>query len=339
LSEITTNSKLNIFEHATAYQFKRILAVGALSCIAAASAPTIAVAQTRTAPTVRIEDASPRFTQHNNALLSNFSFTQSVGGAKRKHKLGKGHWVASELDGYYIGRIFRKDNFSLMKDGDYQGLGAYGEILPENSNQPRMCGWLIERALRYIGHGGQYPRNTGCDPYLKQLKDPSTFTKGLNGRPSEYVDGAPTKLTAKCNREAWYNFAARRKGFNNLSFPRGVTGLYDRAGKLKKKGTYYYRYTTPDGKAAVIRDPYKYGWIFVDKKCINGYPQGGTPKRENLKLVAIKYSNDQQKAQSLHSGGVLSRPRRPNQNDPNQRPGRRRDHVIQAGTSRLRTAA
>jgi hypothetical protein len=45
---------------------------------------------------------------------------------------------------------------------------------------------------------------------------------------------------------------------------------------MRKGETVHYRYTSLDGRAAVVLTG-RYGWVFLERSCIAGHPRGGPP--------------------------------------------------------------
>jgi hypothetical protein len=190
----------------------------------------------------------------------------------------KGVLITNTPYGYYTGRLFVSDRVTelfVTKTRVY----TYDMITQDRGSEHfEQCGWIESVVLR---KGTPAPvADTPCTEPRGLIERPS-FGRGFNCAPSVCIDGAPTHLTSQCDDRAYYNRTAPRVASTEASErPR----MYDYAGQIDTQLPVYYRYTTVDNQAAVIRTR-QYGWVFVRKSCIDGYPQGGTPKPLPLALA------------------------------------------------------
>jgi hypothetical protein len=195
---------------------------------------------------------------------------------------GDGAWITASPSGYYLGRVFQKDEF-MQIDPSPSGDYASGIVVRKNENKPAQCGWV---EAKEISDEKVYenPYNI-CDEYLKLLKNREYFGYGFNCDKSKCVGGAPNvELSDRCDSNFYYNYAPDEKSFNNLTFPDTPGGFYDYAGKEQGPVSYRFRIRgsgKPSDKGALVVKSDKYGWGFMRLKCKRGNPQGGPKKTED----------------------------------------------------------
>jgi hypothetical protein len=190
--------------------------------------------------------------------------------------------------GYYTGRLFRFDKvYELFLT--HSRIYTYDVIVEHRPGGDILqCGW-VESVVLLKGSPAPAP-DSRCAGDPRQTFTRPSFGKWFNCAPKACVDGAAAKLTARCDNRAYYNQVIRpyRKGA-----PASVQadGLYDYAGKLAPHERVFYRYTSLDGEAAVVRSR-RFGWVFVRARCIDGHPVGGTPKVPSIALQDQKIATN-----------------------------------------------
>jgi hypothetical protein len=193
----------------------------------------------------------------------------------------KGVLITNTPYGYYTGRLFVSDRVTelfVTKSRVYTYDMITQDRGPEHFVQ---CGWIESVVLR---KGTPAPASdTPCTEPRGLIERPS-FGRGFNCAPSVCIDGAPTHLTAQCDDRAYYNRTFPSVVAPQATAAQAIPRMYDYAGRIDTSLPVYYRYTTVDNRAVVIRTR-QYGWVFVEKSCIAGYPRGGTPKPLPLALA------------------------------------------------------
>jgi hypothetical protein len=190
--------------------------------------------------------------------------------------------------GYYTGRLFRSDKvYELFLT--HSRIYTYDVIVEHRPGGDILqCGW-VESVVLLKGRPGPAP-DSRCAGDPRQTFTRPSFGKWFNCAPKACVDGAATRLTASCDNRAYYNQVIRpyRKGA-----PASVQadGLYDYAGKLAPRERVFYRYTSLDGEAAIVRSR-RFGWVFLRARCIDGHPIGGTPKVPSIALQDQKIATN-----------------------------------------------
>jgi hypothetical protein len=168
---------------------------------------------------------------------------------------GGGTWIVNKPSGYYIGRIMPGGRFD-KQSASASALWHYGRAL----NRTKLCGYAMPRSIG--AELGRRP-DTCSEATRARLVHRRGFGGDFNARAHGATDG--TKVPARrCT--LFYNY------FRGNRFARGANAghLADKGGKTTK-GHVFYRFTTLDGHAAVVRDPVR-GWGFVPVGCIDRPP-------------------------------------------------------------------
>lgn len=189
---------------------------------------------------------------------------------------GGGAWIVNKSEGYYIGRAYNGDQLlQISTDLNFK----YGLIRSHPFKDNRItykCGF-IKDGIGQLIPDGTHPieryssvdiaKYNVCESHKVKIRDRSYIGEGFNCLPGVCVDGTTsTKLAdTKCSKKLYYNL------FTVGGVPRG----YNVAGI--QTSNIHYRFTTKDGKWAVVRSD-QLGWGYMQKRCIEGYPQGGTKK-------------------------------------------------------------
>jgi hypothetical protein len=205
--------------------------------------------------------------------------------------------IANVPYGYYIGRAFASSNVretSVTKLGDY----AFGAVTQLKGQQPIVqCGWFESKSLTTTTQTLQGPQP--CAKRREVLSDQYSFGHHFNSPPGASNDGSyVTHLTPQCNDRLYANDASLEAAIAGGTFaPRfkNGRGLYDYIGTISNTAPVHYRYTTLDNRAAVVRTD-KYGWGFLSKACIAGFPKGGPPNTDGPRKAVRR---------PLHSTTVL----------------------------------
>jgi hypothetical protein len=192
--------------------------------------------------------------------------------------------IANVPYGYYIGRAYARSKVKetvVTKAKDY----AFGAITQSKGGKAIIqCGWIESESLST--NTRQLQESPPCAKQQKLLTNEYKFGHGFNCGPGVCDGGTfTTHLTPQCDDKLYANDASLDVAIAKVSPSRRphkvkgvplhkVEGLYDYLGRLDNNEPVHYRYTTNDEKAAVIMSN-TYGWGFVSKQCIAGYPQGG----------------------------------------------------------------
>jgi hypothetical protein len=193
---------------------------------------------------------------------------------------GKGILMTNAPYGYYTGRLFASDEvYELFLT--HSRIYTYDLIVePRPGGEILQCGW-VESVVLMRGRAGTAPPSR-CAGDPRQTFTRPSFGKWFNCAPQACVDGAATHLTDACDDRAYYNQVARAYRSGVPSSVR-ADGTYDYAGRLSAHERVFYRYTSLDGEAAIVRSK-RFGWIFVSARCIAGHPTGGTAKVPSFAL-------------------------------------------------------
>lgn len=164
---------------------------------------------------------------------------------------GGGTWVVNKPSGYYIGRIMPGGRFDRQSASASQRW-HYGRAL----NGTKLCGYTMPRSMG--AKLGRRP-DTCSEATRARIVHRLGFGMDFNAPAHRATDG--TKVPAKrCT--LYYNY------FRGNDYAWGANAGYpaDKGGKTAS-GYVYYRFTTLDGRAAVVRDPFR-GWGFVPLGCV-----------------------------------------------------------------------
>ncbi len=164
--------------------------------------------------------------------------------------LGGGSWIVNKPSGYYIGRAMVGSQFDVVETT--AANWHYGRAI----TTVNMCGWLMPGSMdRRVGS-----QPDSCSAATKEvLKHRRNIGKDFNARRHLAADG--TMVSTKGSCEVYYNY------FYGTDFAGNNGGHWaDPAGIAASSVA--YRFTTLDGGAAVVRDPFL-GWGFVSTSCID----------------------------------------------------------------------
>lgn len=214
---------------ATALLKKRWLVIVALLVLSTAVAPAATAGSVR-----RIRDATG---PHRG---------------NRKMIAGGGSWITNKPGGYYLGRAPAGSEFNVMgsRSDRYGRDWPYGRAVAIN-----MCGWVLPDAL-----GSRVA--TGTDSCSARTRDDlshrRSFGKNFNARPHRKNTGTDAPV-GSCR--FYYNY------FQGSDFSKSG-GHWAWSPGSTAGGTVKYRFTTLDGKAAVVLHPVM-GWGFIARGCVN----------------------------------------------------------------------
>ena len=160
--------------------------------------------------------------------------------------------ITNVPNGYFLGRAYTGwtvDNHKTSGDGFFY-TRVYG-----GSDGANICGWLSPGSL--AGPAKSVPDS--CQD-SNAIKARTAIGTGFNcAENAGCKDGKKVNVSCSDNR-VWANYSGG--GFPN--------GFHKQVGTATQP---YYRFTTRDGAAAVVRVD-GLGWGFMRKGCIAGFPQG-----------------------------------------------------------------
>lgn len=161
---------------------------------------------------------------------------------------GGGSWIVNKPSGYYLGRTMPGttfDNEVTSSSNWHYGRGY----------NPDMCGWVMPGSL---GATVDTVADSCSSDTESGLSHRLTVGKDYNAAAHVAQDGSAVPA-GSCT--LYYNY------FVGTNFAGGANGGHwaDAAGSASS--TVYYRFTTLDGHAAVVRDP-ALGWGFVPLGCV-----------------------------------------------------------------------
>jgi hypothetical protein len=180
---------------------------------------------------------------------------------------GAGVLVTTGPYGYYQGRLFAADRVTEMLTTP-GGENIFATISQDRGSTHHVqCGWVESATLR---KGRSQPAARSSCHWDRRSLERDSFGKDFNCPPSKCLGGtAHTQLSRQCDDHAYYNFAPPQT-------PDTIGSFYDYAGRLAGREVVHYRYTTLDGRAAVVKTA-RYGWVYIPRSCITGQPRGGPP--------------------------------------------------------------
>jgi hypothetical protein len=181
---------------------------------------------------------------------------------------GGGSWLVNAPSRYYVGRINEGELFAQQR----QTRKDWSWGRSRNGNQ--LCAWTVPGSIRGKSTGSV---PDSCSERTRRRlahrrsigKDFNAYSGKTARRKHLRLIQTGTAVTTNAPQPSWghgcflyYNY------FKGNDFVDGHNGGHwaDRKGQI---GTQVlYRFTTLDGKAAVVRDP-TWGWGFVDIRCVN----------------------------------------------------------------------
>lgn len=163
---------------------------------------------------------------------------------------GGGSWIVNKPSGYYLGRAVKGSTFdNEANSGNNWHYGRAGG--------PNMCGWVMPGSL---GATTGRPSDSCSAATEERIKHRLNFGRDFNAKAHKAETGSSVPANG-CTM--YYNY------FRGTDFASGGGHWANRAGSTG--ASVLYRFTTRDGKAAVVRDP-TLGWGFVDASCV-GRPE------------------------------------------------------------------
>jgi hypothetical protein len=184
------------------------------------------------------------------ALAGNvWTITTALSPSTGQPIVGGGSWIVNKPSGYYLGRELPGWSFD-----DEQTTSAnwhWGRAI----SQIDMCGWAMPGSMGSL---------TGSVADSCSTTTQSTMSHrlyiGENFNAPAHDAGDGTAIPANTGCALYYNY------FYGTSFPDNGGHWADSPGNASS--TVYYRFTTRDGAAAVVRDP-NYGWAFIPISCVD----------------------------------------------------------------------
>jgi hypothetical protein len=162
---------------------------------------------------------------------------------------GGGTWIVNKPSGYYIGREMPGWLFD-----DEQTTSAnwhWGRAI----SQVDMCGWAMPGSMGSLDE----TVSDSCSTTTQSSMSHRLYI-GKNFNAPAHATGDGTAIPANSGCALYYNY------FYGTSFGSNGGNWADSPGNASS--TVYYRFTTLDGGAAVVRDPV-YGWAFISTGCID----------------------------------------------------------------------
>jgi hypothetical protein len=162
---------------------------------------------------------------------------------------GGGSWIVNKPSGYYIGRAVVGSWFDVVETTSANW--HYGRAI----STVNMCGWVMPGSMDYkIGS-----QNDNCSASTKDmLSHRQNIGRDYNAPAHEATDGTWVATSGAC--PLYYNY------FYGTSFAGGANGGHWNTYAGTAATSVAYRFTTLDGAAAVVRDPYL-GWGFTPTSC------------------------------------------------------------------------
>jgi hypothetical protein len=162
---------------------------------------------------------------------------------------GGGSWIVNKPSGYYLGRAGVGWEFD-----DEQTTAAnwhWGRAI----TQLNMCGWAMPGSMATeVG--------TTADSCSTTTQDTMSHREdiGMNFNAPAHATGDGTAIPANTGCALYYNY------FYGSDFTSNGGHWADSPGYASS--SVFYRFTTRDGQAVVVRDPV-YGWAFLPIGCVD----------------------------------------------------------------------
>lgn len=162
---------------------------------------------------------------------------------------GGGSWIVNKPSGYYIGRELPGGWFD--DEQTTTGNWHWGRAM----TQIDMCGWAMPGSM------GSFVESVSdsCSTTTQSNMSHRLYI-GENFNAPAHATGDGTAIPANPACALYYNY------FYGTSFPSNGGHWANSPGNAGS--TVYYRFTTRDGAAAVVRDP-NLGWAFIPISCVN----------------------------------------------------------------------
>lgn len=206
----------------------------------------------------------------------------------RRTSGGIGVWIVNAYNGYYIGRAQPGDLVQVIEqscrhssDGRNTGdeVWVYGLVKSTKfkthvrKNDRYTLGYLKKDDLQPTA-----AKPVTTDAYIQEGKAELASRNSLGGSfncaDHECIGGKTVQLLDTCNLNMYYGALVDKN----------VLSIYDRAGRAQPGDNFDYRYTVAfytkgHNKYAVGRHHAKYGWVFIDDRCIpSGIERLGGPR-------------------------------------------------------------
>jgi hypothetical protein len=163
--------------------------------------------------------------------------------------VGGGTWIVNKPSGYYLGREL--PGWQFDDEQTTAGNWHWGRAI----SRVDMCGWAMPGSM------GSFVQSVAdsCSAATQSTMS-HRLDVGENFNAPAHATGDGTAIPANPGCALYYNY------FYGTSFPGNGGHWADSPGNASS--TVYYRFTTRDGGAAVVRDP-NLGWAFVPIGCVN----------------------------------------------------------------------
>ncbi|KUJ35926.1 hypothetical protein AB0N87_38580 [Streptomyces sp. NPDC093228] len=161
---------------------------------------------------------------------------------------GGGSWIVNKQSGYYLGRSlpgWEFDNEQTTPANWHYGRAITGL---------NMCGWAMPGSMATLVRS---VTDSCSDATKDTLSHRLTVGRDFNAPAHATGDGTASPADTGCT--LYYNY------FHGTDFTSNGGHWADAAGTAS--ATVMYRFTTRDGRAAVVRDPSR-GWGFLPIGCV-----------------------------------------------------------------------
>jgi hypothetical protein len=163
---------------------------------------------------------------------------------------GGGTWIVNKPSGYYLGRELPGGQF------DNEQNSPAGWHYGRASTTINMCGWAMPGSL---GSSLGTVADSCSDTTRDMLSHRLSIGRDYNAAAHAATDGSPAAANTGCT--LYYNY------FHGTNFAGGGNGGHWADPSGHPAGSVQYRFTTPDGQAAVVRD-HTLGWGFLPVGCV-----------------------------------------------------------------------
>jgi hypothetical protein len=199
--------------------------------------------------------------------------TARIVGTRWLDQVGPGAWITNTAYGYYLGRAYNGDQVAVIGPAA-DPLHLTVAVRPRRHSWHTFCG-VVERAA--VSRAAVTHAPNPCRATVGRIADRRrTVGREFNCPPHVCISGTfhtpPAANMWLCDGRFYANYVPRRSLY---ALSRGAGGFFDERGPIH--GFLHYRFTTRDGRAAVVRDDL-YGWGVVQRGCIVGHPLGGPLK-------------------------------------------------------------
>lgn len=161
---------------------------------------------------------------------------------------GGGSWVVNKPSGYYLGRAVSGSRFDVVDTTPANW--HYGRAI----NGVNMCGWVMPGSM---GSKVGAQSDTCSAATRERLTHRRSFGKDFNAAAHRAETGSSVPARPCKFHQNYFYGSDFATGGGRWADPTGTNA-----------GSVLYRFTTLDGRAAVVRDP-ALGWGFLPVECVD----------------------------------------------------------------------